>query len=222
MSARTLAVYKKKRNFKTSPEPAGKVGASRKKLFFCVQKHLASHLHYDLRLEYKGVLLSWAVPKGPSLDPQMKRLAVEVEDHPRDYGSFEGIIPSGYGAGIVLLWDRGTWLPQGDIALMLEKGHLSFQLHGEKLKGGFSLTRMRFAGSKPQWLLVKKDDDEASRLDVLKKDKSVKSKKDFAAIVRNHIPDSWLHNPPARCGEAGGMFHSLLSKVLKKKSVRAL
>ena len=129
-----LDKYKEKRNFKESPEPQGdpKVAAARARgaktgteRFFCVQKHLASHLHYDLRLEHDGVLLSWAVPKGPSLDPATKRLAMRVEDHPIEYGEFEGVIPSGYGAGIVMLWDRGTWTPEvDDVAAALKKGDL--------------------------------------------------------------------------------------------------
>src|SRR6187200_1736079 len=144
-----LEKYKQKRNFSSTPEPAGdvKLAAERAKsarpekgLFFCVQKHLASHLHYDFRLEHKGVLLSWAVPKGPSLNPADKRLAMRVEDHPFDYGEFEGVIPEGYGAGIVMLWDRGTWKPEPatpDIDAALKKGELKFTLSGVKLKGSW-------------------------------------------------------------------------------------
>src|SRR3954465_5557413 len=146
-----LEKYRAKRNFKESPEPAGdaRLAAERAKKangvkprFFCVQKHLASHLHYDFRLEHNGVLLSWAVPKGPSLDPATKRLAMHVEDHPVEYGEFEGVIPSGYGAGIVMLWDKGTWTPEvDDVDAALKKGDLKFTLEGFKLKGSWVLVR---------------------------------------------------------------------------------
>ncbi len=143
--------YRKKRDFKKSPEPAGdkphRSPAGRTPRFFCVQKHLASHLHYDFRLEHNGVLLSWAVPKGPALDPTIKRLAMHVEDHPIEYGEFEGVIPSGYGAGIVMLWDRGTWTPEvDDVDAALKKGDLKLTLDGYKLKGSWALVRTRGMG----------------------------------------------------------------------------
>src|SRR6186713_725 len=142
-ASRSLKEYKAKRNFQKTPEPSGdekakKPKAQEKELFFCVQKHLASHLHYDFRLEHRGVLVSWAVPKGPSLNPTDKRLAMRVEDHPFDYGEFEGVIPSGYGAGIVMLWDKGTWKPSPgfeDIDKALDDGELKFDLEGVNLKG---------------------------------------------------------------------------------------
>src|SRR3990172_1989550 len=145
-SAVPLDRYRKKRDLRTSPEPAGHGrvraarAARRRELFFCVQKHLASHLHYDLRLEHGGVLLSWAVPKGPSLDPRDKRLAMQTEDHPYEYGMFEGVIPSGYGAGIVMLWDRGSWRPEvEDVGAALAKGGLKFTLDGNNPKGPWAL-----------------------------------------------------------------------------------
>lgn len=130
-----------------------------KRLVFCVHKHAASTLHYDLRLELNGVLKSWAVPKGPSLDPKDKRLAVQVEDHPLEYADFEGVIPEGeYGAGTVMVWDRGWWEPQG--APNLEQGQLKFTLHGQKLRGSFALVQMKNRGPK-NWLLLKHRDEEA-------------------------------------------------------------
>ena len=138
-----LEEYKRKRDFKKTP--GARRRASRRsahELFFCVQKHLASHLHYDFRLEHNGVLLSWAVPKGPSLDPKTKRLAMQIEDHPFAYGEFEGVIPEGYGAGIVMLWDKGTWTPeQDDVDAALKKGDLKFTLNGYKLKGSWVLVQ---------------------------------------------------------------------------------
>ncbi len=158
-----LEEYKRKRDFRATPEPEGRVKKS-KGHSFVIQKHAASRLHYDFRLEMEGVLRSWAVPKGPSLDPDEKRLAVHVEDHPIEYGDFEGTIPKGeYGGGTVLLWDRGTWTPEGDAAAGYKKGHLRFQLDGEKLHGGWDLVRMggRRAADDghDNWLLIKVDDE---------------------------------------------------------------
>src|SRR4051794_12344734 len=145
-----LREYRRKRHFERTPEPAGEV-APRRGHSFVVQKHDATHLHYDFRLELDGVLKSWAVPKGPSLDPAVKRLAMEVEDHPVDYGSFEGVIPEGeYGGGTVLLWDRGEWEPIGDPHEGLRTGKLKFRLHGEKLRGAWMLVRTGAEGSRPR------------------------------------------------------------------------
>jgi bifunctional non-homologous end joining protein LigD len=157
-----LRRYRAKRDFAKTPEPAGEgagaQGAVGAPGLYVIQKHHAGHLHYDLRLESGGVLKSWAVPKGPSLDPAEKRLAVEVEDHPLDYASFEGTIPEGeYGAGSVIVWDRGTYRPQGGTGFeaMLEKGAIKIEIAGEKLRGGFALVRTRFGGKKTNWLLIK-------------------------------------------------------------------
>src|SRR6185312_9050336 len=172
-SAMALEEYRRKRDFKATPEPSGSAKGKKKKgkskaLSFVIQKHAASRLHYDFRLEMEGVLRSWAVPKGPSLDPGEKRLAVHVEDHPIDYGDFEGIIPKGqYGGGTVLLWDRGTWAPQegeGDPVEAYRKGKLKFELDGEKLQGGWTLVRMhgRQGGENGEnWLLIKENDETA-------------------------------------------------------------
>jgi bifunctional non-homologous end joining protein LigD len=159
-----LDEYKRKRDFRVTAEPEGHVHPTGDVLSFCVQKHAASHLHYDFRLELDGVLKSWAVPKGPSLDPSIKRLAVHVEDHPIEYGTFEGIIPKKeYGGGTVMLWDRGTWTPDDDAHQGYRKGHLRFHLQGERLSGGWHLVRSRRGeeGQKEQWLLFKDDDDVA-------------------------------------------------------------
>jgi len=172
-----LGEYNRKRDFKITSEPPGKVGAKRphgQALTFVIQKHAASRLHYDFRLELDGVLKSWSVPKGPSLDPKVKRLAVEVEDHPMEYGGFEGIIPKGqYGGGTVLLWDRGVWAPQGDADKDLREGNLKFVMQGEKLSGGFALIKLKgkpnarrgsSAAAYPEdrgWLLIKEKDPAA-------------------------------------------------------------
>jgi len=160
-----LDLYRKKRNFKTTPEPAGRVRRRRaREPVFVVQKHAASHLHYDFRLELNGVLVSWAVPKGPSLDPHDKRLAMHVEDHPLEYGDFEGVIPpKQYGSGTVLLWDRGTWEAIGNAEDGYREGKLKFLLHGEKLRGGWMLVRSRGGkyGGDRSWLLIKENDEYA-------------------------------------------------------------
>ncbi|OGB13774.1 MAG: ATP-dependent DNA ligase [Burkholderiales bacterium RIFCSPHIGHO2_12_FULL_67_38] len=158
-----LQPYRNKRNFAVTPEPAGQradAAAAASAGAFVVQKHWASHLHYDFRLEIGGVMKSWAVPKGPSLDPAVKHMAVEVEDHPLSYASFEGTIPSGqYGAGRVIVWDRGQWLPVGNAREGLKRGHLKFELRGRKLRGHWALVRMKSADAKkPAWLLIKERD----------------------------------------------------------------
>src|SRR5499426_3389873 len=138
-----LEEYKRKRRFSETPEPEGKVEAKNQRRFV-VQKHRATRLHYDFRLEMEGVLKSWAVPKGPSLDPADKRLAMQVEDHPLEYGGFEGTIPKGeYGGGTVMVWDRGSWEPVGDPHKGYREGNLKFALNGEKLHGGWALVRIR-------------------------------------------------------------------------------
>jgi bifunctional non-homologous end joining protein LigD len=162
---RTQTEYQRKRNFKVTSEPDFKIPRKHKKLLFVVQEHHASHLHYDFRLEWDGVLKSWAVPKGPSLDPKQKRLAVQVEDHPYDYWKFTGTIPKGeYGAGEVYRWDAGTWIPEGDVDQSLRKGRLEFTLKGEKLNGKFLLIRTARNAGKPQWLLIKRSDEYAEDL----------------------------------------------------------
>ncbi|HQU45164.1 MAG TPA: DNA polymerase ligase N-terminal domain-containing protein, partial [Pirellulales bacterium] len=164
-----LAEYHKKRRFHRTPEPKGKVRRRKAKaLRFVVQKHDATRLHYDFRLELEGVLKSWAVPKGPSYDPKEKRLAVEVEDHPLDYAGFEGTIPAGeYGAGTVAVWDEGTWQPEGDAIEGYRQGKLKFHLEGKKLRGGWTLVRMhgRPGDRATNWLLIKERDENARSLD---------------------------------------------------------
>ncbi|MGN8342515.1 DNA ligase D [Pseudomonas sp. SMV71] len=166
MTSKTLDDYNRMRDFAATPEPAAKRARQSKKtahaLQFCIQKHDATRLHYDFRLELDGALKSWAVPKGPSLDPKSKRLAVHVEDHPLDYATFEGSIPEGhYGAGDVIVWDRGVWIPQGDPHEAYEKGRLKFELQGEKLAGLWNLVRTHMPGKQEQWFLIKHQDEAA-------------------------------------------------------------
>ena len=189
-SRNTLASYHHKRNFSTTPEPKGRIGR-KKGHSFVIQKHDASRLHFDFRLELDGVLKSWAVTKGPSLDPREKRLAVRVEDHPLDYGGFEGTIPEGeYGGGTVMLWDRGDWEPEGDPHEGLKKGKLSFVLNGKRLKGGFTLVRMRKdrsgSSARENWLLIKQRDEEASEeIDPVETwQRSVKTRRSMAGIAK--------------------------------------
>jgi bifunctional non-homologous end joining protein LigD len=227
-----LDEYKRKRDFTRTPEPSGAVVARKgRERFFCVQKHLASHLHYDFRLEHNGVLLSWAVPKGPSLDPKTKRLAMQTEDHPIDYGEFEGVIPEGYGAGIVMLWDRGTWTPQvDDVDAAIRKGDLKFTLNGYKLKGSWVLVRTsgRFAGARGSgdgarsWLLIKHRDEWSGDLDITEfAPRSVKTDGDFEDILGEDMPAVWLSNRPAKGGDTGAMLAAIIAKAARLKSDRS-
>ena len=213
--------YRRKRDFTRSPEPAGAARRRRRGAggAFCVQKHLASHLHYDFRLEHGGVLLSWAVPKGPSIDPSVRRYAVQVEDHPLDYGDFEGVIPEGYGAGIVMLWDRGTWEPEvEDVDAALRRGDLKFRLNGHKLKGSWVLVRTRF-GNDRGWLLIKHRDAWAGPVDITTfAPLSVKSGGDFEDIVGSRAPAIWQSNRPARGGQAGKLLAEVLERVAARKA----
>jgi len=188
----SLEKYRRKRNFTVSPEPSGKIrpiAKAKQPLLYVIQKHRASQLHYDFRLELNGVLLSWAIPKGPSLDPSVKRLAMQVEDHPREYGSFEGVIPEGeYGGGTVMLWDTGTWTPETEgPESTLKKGDLKFTLHGKKLRGSWALVRTKGYGSRADksWLLIKHRDKFASTKDITAtRPRSVVSHKLLADIAR--------------------------------------
>jgi len=193
----SLVKYKAKRDFKLSPEPEGKLKKSSPSLSFVVQRHKASHLHYDFRLEMDGVLKSWAVPKGPSMNPQDKRLAMMVEDHPYSYKDFKGVIPSGYGAGIVEIWDNGKYTdiessPKADVEKKLKAGlkagNLKFTLFGKKLKGEFALVKLK-GKEENAWLLIKHKDEYAvsTRYD---------SEKETAA---SSPINKWLaENPPGR------------------------
>lgn len=231
-----LDEYRRKRDFRRTPEPDGgephrtrrrRTGRGSGGGRFCVQKHLASHLHYDLRLEYRGVLLSWAVPKGPSLQPVDKRMAVRTEDHPLEYGDFEGVIPEGYGAGIVMLWDRGTWTPEvDDVDGALEAGDLKFSLDGFKLKGSWALVRTRDrAGTEPRrhgrnWLLIKHADFWSGPIDIAEfAPLSVESEGDFDDILAADMPDLWITGRPATArgnGSAAALTREVIERAARK------
>lgn len=189
-----LAEYNRKRHFGVTPEPPGErraVGSGPRPLEFVVQKHRATRLHYDFRLEHRGVMLSWAVPKGPSPDPTVKRLAMETEPHPMDYNQFEGVIPEGeYGGGTVMIWDRGVWAPvvagrlgdESDVDRQLAKGELKFVILGQKLTGSWTLVRTR---GERQWLMIKHRDEHASTEDLtVTRPWSVVSDRSMAEIAR--------------------------------------
>jgi bifunctional non-homologous end joining protein LigD len=180
-----LTEYKKKRRFKKTPEPGPEKKSSEFGNIFVVQKHRATQLHYDFRLEADGVLLSWAVPKGPSMDPNVKRLAMHVEDHPVDYARFEGVIPEGeYGGGTVMVWDNGIYGPENttSVSKAVARGELKFALLGEKLKGSFVLVRTR----EPQWLLIKHRDQYAREEDITETQPfSVLTKRTLAEIAED-------------------------------------
>jgi bifunctional non-homologous end joining protein LigD len=232
-----LEEYKRKRRFEETPEPPPKV-EKKSGHRFVVQKHRATRLHYDFRLEMEGVLKSWAVPKGPSLDPADKRLAMQVEDHPVSYFDFEGTIPQGnYGAGTVMVWDVGTWEPlspqpvQGkyvpgtdaEAVSMLEKGDLKIRLHGQKLKGDFALIHIkgRRPGSKgTEWLLIKKQDEYAEKgYDIDKYDSSALSKRSMAEIAGDAGSAEWTSSRPASRGKVKAPWLAeTLAKLGKKKT----
>src|SRR5579884_1569811 len=236
-----LEEYKRKRSFDRTPEPPPKLDP-KKGFRFVVQKHRASHLHYDFRLEMEGVLKSWAVPKGPSLDPADKRLAMEVEDHPVSYFHFEGMIPPGnYGAGTVMVWDTGTWeplretgpqqyepYPEGEkdkaAAAMLAKGDLKFRMHGEKLNGDFVLAHMRSRrpGSKGnEWLLIKKKDDHVSAgYDIDDFNYSVLTQRTMDDIASDSASATWQSNRAAASDKKNWLAPTL-EKLRQRKGQKA-
>jgi len=203
-----LRQYKEKRDFRRTSEPAGRVHP-REAFSFVVQKHHARRLHYDFRLEFGGVLKSWAVPKGPSLDPREKRLAAHVEDHPLEYAGFEGVIPEGqYGAGKVIVWDRGTWVPVGDPAEGYRAGRLKFRLEGSKLRGGWMLVRMRARdpgeGDK-NWLLIKERDEHAATTDITReRPESVLGETGPPRVWHSNRGGGGVRRRPARAKAAPG------------------
>src|SRR5438445_13831899 len=220
-----LKEYQQKRRFTKTAEPAPKKKSSRSGKLFVVRKHRASHLHYDLRLEMDGVLKSWAVPKGPSLDPSDKRLAMQVEDHPVSYFHFEGKIPEGnYGAGTVMVWDTGTWQPLGDGHAMLNKGNLKCQLNGEKLKGEFVLAKMRSRrpGSKgTEWLLIKKKDGAVKPgFNIDKLDYSVLTKRSLNEIAGDEGSAEWQSNRKTAVRKGAEWLQGSVDRMVVKSGDR--
>jgi bifunctional non-homologous end joining protein LigD len=232
-----LKEYRAKRRFAVTPEPAGRVGPAprsagratprrrpsrpQRPLAYVVQKHRATALHYDFRLEWKGVLLSWAVPKGPSLDPSVKRLAMPTEDHPLEYAKFEGVIPEGeYGGGTVMVWDRGTWTPEvDDVDAALKKGDLKFSLKGAKLGGSWTLVRMRGRqqDSRPVWLLIKHRDAFVSGEDIAETaPRSAVSNRLLVEIAR----DEGGNVPRAADGDPTAALEELLAHPERAARVR--
>jgi bifunctional non-homologous end joining protein LigD len=228
-----LKDYRNKRDFEITPEPqgGGKVQpSSGKPLAYVIQKHQASHLHYDFRLEWNGVLLSWAVPKGPSLDPAVKRLAMRVEDHPVEYGDFEGAIPeSEYGGGTVMVWDRGTWTPEvTDVNAELEKGDLKFTLNGAKLKGSWVLVRTRGfggGGKRSSWLLIKHRDRFASTKDITLEDPrsalTARSLVDIAQATGGNVEKAAAGDPPDVRKEKVGIGPSRAARRSSPRRIRS-
>ena len=231
MSPMALEEYQRKRRFDATPEPSGKVEKKSGRRFV-VQKHRATRLHYDFRLELDGVLKSWAVPKGPSLDPADKRLSMEVEDHPVSYFDFEGNIPTdNYGAGSVMVWDVGTWQPLGSVPVdgkyvattdeeartMLKRGDLKFRLKGKRLNGDFALIKMR--GRRPgskgnEWLLIKKHDEhEVEEYDIDQYDSSVLTKRSMDEIAGDEASAEWRSRPSGRDGKVKAPW---LADAIKK------
>jgi len=210
----SLEEYRGKRDFQLTKEPKGSANegaASSRDLLYVVQKHQATRLHYDFRLEWRGVLRSWAIPKGPSRDPSVKRLAARVEDHPVEYGDFEGSISEGqYGGGTVMLWDHGAWVPEvPDVDEALRNGELKFTLRGKKLKGSWALVRTRGYGGRGResWLLIKHRDRYASTEDILEKmPRSVASDRLLAGIARDTggDPEKAAKGDPVRVGHPSG------------------
>jgi bifunctional non-homologous end joining protein LigD len=226
-----LDEYRKKRKFQISPEPPGAPhgpAASQGPLRYVIQKHHATQLHYDFRLEFGGVLLSWAVPKGPSPDPSVKRLAMQVEDHPLEYSDFEGVIPeSEYGGGTVMVWDKGEWTPESeDVEAALKKGDLKFTLRGKKLQGSWVLVRTRGFGSKPDksWLLIKHRDKYASTRDIeAEEPRSVLSRRLLADIARDgggDVERAATGDPKATVKETATRTPNRIASKNKKKRAK--